>query len=70
VTTNDNTSDTLATWCVKRRVSRSSLYRLRSQGKGPRLHYVGVSPRISPEADRDWVREREAEAASKDVGGQ
>jgi hypothetical protein len=57
-------SFTIAEWCKHRRISRAMFYKLKNQGRGPRTHGVGVKQLISPEADADWLREREAEAAA------
>jgi hypothetical protein len=38
-------------------------YKLDAQGKAPRTYNVGSHQRISPEADEEWVRAREAERA-------
>ena len=61
----DRSSFTVDSWCTTRRVSRSMYYKLKSVGKAPAIHYVGTKPLISPEADEEWLRQREAEAASK-----
>ena len=58
-----DSSFTLTEWCTIRKVSRSKFYELDAEGKAPRSHYAGVKRLIGPEADRDWLREREAEAA-------
>jgi len=41
-------------------------YKLDAQGKAPRTYNVGSHQRISPEADEEWVRAREAERAEAD----
>jgi hypothetical protein len=56
-------SFTVESWCTTRGVSRSMFYKLKGVGKAPALHYVGNKPLISPEADEEWLRQREAEAA-------
>ena len=38
-------------------------YKLREKGKAPRTHRAGVKHLISPDADAEWLRAREAEAA-------
>ncbi len=50
------------------RLSRSMIYKLWSQGKGPRFYYVGNVRRISHQARLEW--QRQMEAASKEGGGQ
>lgn len=59
-----NSSFTIREWCALRKVSRSKFYELDRDGKGPRTHNAGVKRLISPQADQDWIREREAEAAA------
>jgi predicted DNA-binding transcriptional regulator AlpA len=51
---------TIAEWCAHRRVSRSMFYKLDAEGLAPRTHNVGVKRLISPQADADWLRQREA----------
>ena len=55
-------SFTLDEWCEHRRIKRST-YKLKKNGKAPRLHYALTKPLISAEADAAWQAEREAEAA-------
>jgi predicted DNA-binding transcriptional regulator AlpA len=47
-------------FCQRNAISVAWFYKLRAQGKAPREMDVG---RISVDAERDWIREREAEAA-------
>jgi hypothetical protein len=56
-------SFTVEGWCLARGLSRSMFYKIQKAGKAPRLHYAGSKPLISPEADDEWLREREREAA-------
>ena len=56
---------TIDEWCIHRRVSRPTFYRLLAKGRAPHTYYVGNKRRISPEADAAWLREREAEATAK-----
>jgi hypothetical protein len=51
-------------WCHRRGFSRTYYYELQKKGKGPRVTMVANRPRIDLEADRDWLRDQEAEAAS------
>jgi predicted site-specific integrase-resolvase len=53
---------TIDEWCQKNRLSRSTFYKLKKAGKGPRLAKVLDAVRITEEADKDWVKAREAEA--------
>ena len=53
---------TIAEWCAHRRVSRSMFYKLDAEGLAPRTHNVGVKRLISPQADAEWLQQREAAA--------
>ena len=53
---------TITEFCVAERISRSLLYKLWAEGKGPRYYRVGSHRRISPEARTEWRRQLEAEA--------
>jgi hypothetical protein len=55
---------TLSDWLKKRNFSRSFFYVLRAQGKAPRHYYAGKVVRITPEADAEWLKAREAESAA------
>jgi hypothetical protein len=46
------------------RISRAMVYKLWSQGKGPRFYMVGTRRLISHQARLEWQQEREAETAS------
>jgi hypothetical protein len=48
--------------CRAEHISRSMLYKLWEQGKGPRFFYIGNSRRISHEARIEWRQRLEAEA--------
>lgn len=61
-TPQNNGSMTVAEWCAHRRLSRSMLYKLWAEGRGPAAYRVGSRRLISAEADAAWLREREAEA--------
>jgi hypothetical protein len=58
----DTSSKTIDEFCTAERISRAMYYKLRRLGKGPREMAVGTHRRISPEAQADWRRDREAEA--------
>jgi predicted DNA-binding transcriptional regulator AlpA len=53
---------TIDEWCQKNRLSRSTFYKLKKVGKAPRLAKVLEAVRITEEADKEWVKAREAEA--------
>jgi hypothetical protein len=55
---------TLREFCDARRVSRSALYKLWSEGTGPRFLHNGNKILISAEAAADWRRQREEAAAA------
>lgn len=57
-------SKTIAEWCASHHFSRSFFYLLDKQGKAPRTMQIGAARRISDEADRAWVIEREAESSA------
>jgi hypothetical protein len=50
---------TKSEFCQRNAISRAFFYKLKKQGKGPR-EMLG---RITRDAELDWQREREAEAA-------
>ena len=53
---------TIGEFCQLERISRSLLYRMWQDGKGPRYHLVGSHRRISAAARAEWHRQQEAEA--------
>jgi len=57
-------SYTIDELCEAERISRAFLYKLWSQGKGPRFYYVGSVRRISHEARLEWRHQLEAAAKS------
>lgn len=59
----DTSTYTIDEFCAAERISRSHLYGLWREGKGPRFYRVGSHRRISAQARLDWQREREAEAS-------
>ena len=48
-------------FCRRQGISRSSFYNLLKAGKGPRISHIGGRRTITPEAERAWEIEREAE---------
>jgi hypothetical protein len=60
----DDASMTIDEFCTSQRISRAHFYVMQREGWGPRVMYLGASVRISPEARRDWRREREVAAAA------
>jgi hypothetical protein len=59
-------SFTIPEWCAHRKVSRSMFYKLDAQGLAPKTYSVGTARRISPEADAEWLRQREEESAARE----
>jgi hypothetical protein len=60
----DRNSYTVEEFCTAERMSRSMVYKLWKEGKGPKFYWVGTVRRISPEARIGWQRQLEAEAVS------
>jgi hypothetical protein len=57
-------SYTIKQFLRRHRLSESQFHKLRREGRGPRTMRTGsVGVRISREAERDWILEREREAA-------
>ena len=54
-------------WCQRHNVSRSTYYKLLKAGKSPKTMKVLDCIRISEDADRQWVRDREAEAVQTEA---
>jgi hypothetical protein len=58
-------SYTLKQFRTRHKLSESQYHKLRRQRRGPRVMSVGsCGVRISREADRDWITERETEAVA------
>jgi hypothetical protein len=49
-------------FCTRNNISRSFFYKLKKQGKTPRIMDVDGRRIISPDAERDWRLERERDA--------
>jgi hypothetical protein len=60
-------SFTVDEWCAHRRIKKAHYYKLRKEGRGPRVYRDGVRPKITREADDDYIHAREAEAAQREV---
>jgi hypothetical protein len=54
---------TVDEFCDSHRVSRTNLYNLWKQGRGPRFFWNGVQRRITAEAAAEWRQQMESEAA-------
>jgi hypothetical protein len=55
---------TVDEWCDKRRISRFLFYEMLRDGTAPRTMKIRKRRTISPEADEEWQREREAATAT------
>ena len=55
-------SYTVQEWCAARRISLAMFYKMKALGIGPKTHNAGRRRLISPAADAEWLREREAES--------
>ena len=53
---------TVPEFCALHRISRSLLYRLLKNGRGPRVMKAGKRTLITREAAEEWTRSREAPA--------
>jgi predicted DNA-binding transcriptional regulator AlpA len=58
---------TITEFLAVEKMCRSMLYKLWSEGKGPRSFTIGTKRLISAEARLEWRRAREAETAAKVV---
>jgi len=56
---------TIPSFCVSNAISESKYFDLKRKGKGPREIDLGGRTIITPEAERDWRAEREAETEAK-----
>src|SRR5262245_28266381 len=56
---------TIPSFCESNAISESKYYDLKRKGKGPREIDLGDRIIITPEAERDWRAEREAETVAK-----
>jgi hypothetical protein len=56
---------TIPSFCESNAISESFYFKLRREGRGPREMKIDRITRISPEAEADWRREREAETQAK-----
>jgi hypothetical protein len=57
-------SFTINEWCRHRKISRAKFYELDKRGLAPKTHYIDSKRIISPIADVEWLRQREAESAA------
>lgn len=64
----DPATYTVPGFCREHHISRSYLYRLWNEGRGPRRTKVGRRTLISGEAAADWRRRMEAETMEQEGG--
>lgn len=64
----DPATYTVTTFCEEHNISRSYLYRLWTEGRGPRRTKLGRRTLISREAAADWRRRMEAETMDSEGG--
>jgi predicted DNA-binding transcriptional regulator AlpA len=57
-----NQALSISQFCARNNISRSFFYKLKKNGKAPRIMEVAGRRIISPEAERDWRVERERDA--------
>lgn len=65
MSTTDNRSLTIPSFCAKHGFSRAQFYVLAKRGEAPRTYNIGKLVRISPEADDAWTRQQEAAKAAR-----
>lgn len=58
-------SYTIDAFCEAERICRSHLYKMWSEGRGPRYYMVRAVRRISAEARLEWQRSLEAPALTR-----
>jgi hypothetical protein len=56
---------TVREFCARNNISVGLFYKLRADGKAPRMFYVGAKPLITVAAEQEWLRERESEAVGE-----
>jgi hypothetical protein len=62
----ERASFTIQEFCARNKLSERQFYKLKSQGRAPRMMSTGdVGLRISKQAELDWIKDREAEGVAK-----
>jgi len=56
---------TQLSFCISNNISESLYYKLKRQGRGPREIELDGRIIITPEAEQDWRRDREAETVER-----
>jgi hypothetical protein len=62
ISISEKTAFTIGEFCARVSISRPMFYKLKHQGRGPRLAFAGAKTLITLEAERDWLRALEAAA--------
>jgi len=58
--------NTRESFCRKYAISEGAFFKMKREGKGPReIEIIGRRFIITPEAEREWLAEREAETEAK-----
>jgi hypothetical protein len=60
---------TIASFCASNAISESKYFDLKRRGKGPREIELNKRILITPEAEADWRRDREAETLAERTAG-
>lgn len=53
-------SSSIQEFCERHHISKTLFQRLQAQGRGPRMMKLGRALRISADAERQWLADREA----------
>jgi hypothetical protein len=54
---------TIPEWCLKRRIGKTTFYKLQALGLAPSSYKLGKARRITHAADLAWQQQREQQAA-------
>jgi len=60
-----STDRSIKGFCLRQNISRTHFYKLRRDGKAPRMAHVGGRRMITPQAEREWEIAREQEGAAQ-----
>jgi hypothetical protein len=56
---------TIPEFCRRNHIAKSTFFKLKNAGLGPRIMYLGKMQRISADAERDWIAARENPTADE-----
>jgi hypothetical protein len=65
IVVSEKSARTILEFCQRNSISRALFYKLKHEGKGPRIAYAGCKPIITAAAEHDWLLACEAAAANK-----